>query len=43
MEKCKCLRCGHEWFKRVETRSVLCPGCKNPKWDEKKKLKKANA
>lgn len=38
METCKCKRCGEEWIKRTE-KPVLCPRCKNPKWDEEKKEK----
>ena len=30
---CRCRRCGHEWVKRVGTRPVRCPNCKQPKWD----------
>jgi Zn finger protein HypA/HybF involved in hydrogenase expression len=30
---CECKRCGHRWLKRVESRPVRCPKCKQPKWD----------
>lgn len=30
---CKCLRCGHEWVKRIEGRPAQCPACKQPRWD----------
>ena len=30
---CHCLRCDHDWFKRVEARPVRCPNCKQPNWD----------
>lgn len=31
---CKCLRCGHKWVARDETRRPLqCPQCKQPRWD----------
>jgi Zn finger protein HypA/HybF involved in hydrogenase expression len=33
--RCACLRCGHGWLKRVESRPVRCPGCKQPHWDIK--------
>jgi DNA-directed RNA polymerase subunit RPC12/RpoP len=34
MKKKKCLRCGHEWLPRLDTRPKACPSCKNRKWDE---------
>ena len=36
-EKLKCLKCGHEWIRRIETKPRACPNCKNPKWDEPRK------
>jgi Zn finger protein HypA/HybF involved in hydrogenase expression len=34
--RCACLRCGHGWLKRVESRPVRCPRCKQPHWDIKR-------
>jgi hypothetical protein len=33
---CRCLRCGHEWVKRlrVTARPVRCPACKQHNWDK---------
>jgi len=33
----KCLRCGHEWIKRIEGRPVSCPMCKSPYHDKPRK------
>ena len=30
---CKCLRCGHEWVKRISGRPKYCSGCKESNWD----------
>lgn len=30
---CECVRCGHSWVKRVETKPIRCPNCKKPNWD----------
>jgi len=49
--KCKCLRCGYQWFSKPTIKKVLpkvCPECKNPYWNSpykswntpRKKLKK---
>ena len=32
---CRCLRCGHEWLKRMEGRPKRCPKCISPYWDTK--------
>ena len=37
MEKKKCLKCGHEWWPRVERRQLKCPACQCKKWDTYKK------
>jgi len=50
MEKNKCLRCGHEWISRIETRAKSCPACKSFRWsipkggkpEEKKEDDKGN-
>jgi DNA-directed RNA polymerase subunit RPC12/RpoP len=33
---CRCLRCGHEWVKRLQAaaRPVRCPACKQHNWDK---------
>jgi hypothetical protein len=30
---CRCLRCGHKWFKRITGRPEQCPNCTQPNWD----------
>ena len=35
MKKNKCLRCGHEWIKRVEN-PVFCPACRSPYWNRER-------
>lgn len=42
MQKHFCERCGHTWLPRIETKPVLCPKCKSPSWDKKRKLKEKN-
>jgi len=42
LKKNNCLKCGHEWIPRIETRPILCPKCKSPTWDKERKIKKAN-
>lgn len=37
MEKRKCKKCGHEWFKRQQQEPILCPLCKSPNWNKDKK------
>jgi len=39
MDKLKCLRCGHQWFKRMEKRPKQCPNCKQSRWDSPSKWK----
>ena len=34
--RCKCVRCGGGWLKRVEGRPVRCAHCKSPYWDVKR-------
>ena len=29
----ECVRCGHTWTPRKQTRPVQCPNCKNAQWD----------
>ena len=33
----KCLRCGHVWRVRIDTRPAQCPKCKSCKWDVPRK------
>jgi predicted Zn-ribbon and HTH transcriptional regulator len=33
-DKCKCLRCGHEWHKRIDEDPKRCPNCKNELWNK---------
>lgn len=28
-----CLRCGHEWTPRIETKPMTCAKCRSPYWD----------
>jgi rubrerythrin len=35
----KCLRCGHQWFKRTPERPKQCPNCKQTRWDQPSKWK----
>lgn len=30
---CRCLRCGHEWVRRVGHQPVKCPECISPYWN----------
>lgn len=40
MDKCKCLRCGYVWNKRIEKDPIQCPNCKRLDWSLKlKKVK----
>jgi predicted Zn-ribbon and HTH transcriptional regulator len=39
LKKNECLRCGHKWIQRVETKPVRCPVCKSPYWDKPKQIK----
>jgi len=29
----ECLRCGHRWIGRLETKPVRCPRCQSPYYD----------
>ncbi len=33
---CRCVRCGHEWVRRVGHRPVCCPKCITPYWDRER-------
>ena len=33
----KCLRCGHEWEKRVIAEPIQCPRCKSVSWNKSRK------
>ena len=37
MKKYFCERCGHEWIPRVERKPKACPGCKNYRWNKKRR------
>ena len=43
MEKQKCLRCGHTWYKRTPGKPVLCPSCKSKYWDKPREKNKQNS
>ena len=34
-----CERCGHKWIPRTKEKPRVCPKCKSPYWDRKKKDK----
>lgn len=36
LKKLKCKRCNHSWVARIENPTV-CPKCKSPYWNIKKK------
>ena len=36
----ECLRCGHKWRPRGESKPKSCPNCKQYSWDTPKKEKK---
>lgn len=35
-----CKRCGHKWVPRLNGHPTVCPKCKSPYWDKKRKLPK---
>ena len=37
IEGFKCERCDHEWVSRKENIPIVCPKCKSPYWNIKKK------
>jgi Zn finger protein HypA/HybF involved in hydrogenase expression len=38
---CECSRCSKQWTPRINTNDiVLCPRCKSPYWNKKRKQKK---
>jgi len=39
MEKDKCERCGHEWYRRRPEKPIVCPKCHTPYWNIPKKEK----
>jgi len=39
MKKEKCVKCNHEWYRRIPEKPVLCPSCKSKYWQEPKKEK----
>ena len=41
LPKWTCVRCGHEWLPRQETRPRLCPNCRSAYWDKKRKRETA--
>jgi DNA-directed RNA polymerase subunit RPC12/RpoP len=34
MDKLKCVKCGHEWLPRQESKPKECPNCKSTNWDK---------
>jgi predicted Zn-ribbon and HTH transcriptional regulator len=42
VEGCKCERCGHEWIKRGKKEPIICPKCKSPYWNIKRKSEQEN-
>jgi hypothetical protein len=30
---CNCVRCSHQWIKRISGRPKRCPNCKEHDWD----------
>ena len=40
MKKEKCLRCGHQFVKRINKPKV-CPKCHSPYWNKARKVKNA--
>jgi len=40
MQKDKCKRCGHEWYRRKPEAPRVCPGYKSPYWDKERKAKR---
>lgn len=37
MKKHKCKRCEHSWFPRKVEKPTVCPECKSPYWNKKRK------
>jgi predicted Zn-ribbon and HTH transcriptional regulator len=39
MDGWKCERCGHKWVPRIKIkeRPTICPRCKSPYWDRRRK------
>jgi len=37
LPKLRCLRCGHAWIPRTESKPALCPKCKSPYWNRPRK------
>ena len=35
---CQCLRCGHCWNPRAGIKPRCCAFCKDPRWDQERKL-----
>lgn len=40
LQTIKCFRCSHVWVPRKEGRVRICPKCKSPYFDVKRKVKK---
>lgn len=38
MKKKECLRCGYNWFPRIEEQPKYCPRCHNPNWSTEKPI-----
>lgn len=37
--RCVCMRCNHDWLKRVESEPVKCPSCKSVLWNTPRRRK----
>lgn len=35
--KRKCERCEHSWFLKKQQEPIVCPKCKSPYWNKRKK------
>ena len=33
----QCERCNHKWAPRDDKKPIVCPKCKSPYWDRKRK------
>lgn len=34
----KCIRCLHKWFPRRQNLPKVCPKCKSPYWNKKRRV-----
>ncbi len=42
LEKDKCLRCGHTWYRRKPEKPIMCPGCGSPYWHKPRRKDSEN-